>query len=148
MSTAVALKGSPSPWEVPSAEPFDEAVWQAWLARGRAHERRGIAARATAVKWVSIVGLLVSAALWSHLATYEVAFRFVVAAGAIFTMFHALGARHYAFAAVFGALAVLYNPVVPLFGFSGDWHRTLLVASALPFIASLAWRKARPARND
>ncbi len=147
MSTTVGLKESPSRWEVPSAEPFDEAVWRAWLAKGRARDRQGSAARTKAVKWVPIVGLLASAGLWSYLAPYEVVVRFVVAAGAVFTMFQAFHARRYAFAVVFGALAVLFNPVVPVFSYSGDWHRTLLVASALPFMASLAWRDARLVHN-
>jgi hypothetical protein len=58
-------------------------------------------------------------------------------------MFQAFRARSYAFAAVFGGLALLYNPVAPAFSLSGDWHRYLVVVSALPFVASLAWRNAR-----
>ena len=83
-----------------------------------------------------------------HLTPYEVVVRFIVAGGAIVVMFHAFHARDYAFAAVFGALALLYNPVAPVFSFSGDWQRALVVASAVPFFASLAWRDARPAHND
>jgi len=44
---------------------------------------------------------------------------------------------HYASAAVFAAVALLYNPVAPVFSFSGDWPRALVLASALPFVASL-----------
>jgi hypothetical protein len=132
VSTPVALK-----WEAPPATPLDEAVWQAWLAKSRARERQGSAARAKAVKWISIVGLLASAGLWSYLAPYKVGVGFIVAAGAIVMMFQAFHARRYSFAAVFGGLAVLYNPVAPVFSDWGGWQRTLLVASALPFIASL-----------
>jgi hypothetical protein len=46
-------------------------------------------------------------------------------------------AQHYAFAALFGALALLYTPVAPLFSFSGDWQRLIVLASAGPFLASL-----------
>ena len=74
--------------------------------------------------------------------------RFIVAAGAIVVMFQAFHARHYAFAAVFGALALLYNPVRHAFSFSGDWQRALVVASAVPFVASLAWGSARTEHND
>jgi hypothetical protein len=135
-------------WEAPPAKPPDEAVWQAWLAKGREREREGSAARAKAVKWISIVGLLASAGLWSYLAPHKVGVGCIVAAGAIVMMFQEFHARRYTFAAVFGALAVLYNPVAPVFSYSGAWQRTLLVASALPFIASLAWRTARLAHND
>jgi hypothetical protein len=123
-------------------------VWQAWLAKGRAREQQGRATRARAVKWISIVGLLASALLWSDLAQYELGVRFMVAAGAVLVMFQAFRARRYAFAAVFGALALLYNPVAPMLRYPDDWKRFLLVASAFPFIASLAWRNKRLAYND
>jgi hypothetical protein len=92
------------------------------------------------VKWVSIAVLLAAAALWSYLASFEIVVRFIVAAGAAVEMFEAFRARRYAVAAVFGGLALLYNPVAPLFSFSGGWQRALVVASAVPFVASLAWR--------
>ena len=63
-------------------------------------------------------------------------------------MFQALQARYYAVAAVFAALALFYNPVVPAFSFSGNWQRAVVVASAVPFIASLAWGNARNARTQ
>ena len=62
-------------------------------------------------------------------------------------MLQALHVRHYAFAAVFGALALLYNPVTPVLSFSGDWHRALVFVSAVPLVASLAWRYVSPADN-
>ena len=117
MSALVELQGSPDVWEPPVVKPLDEAVWQAWVAKGRAQERRSSAAHMKAVKWVSIAALLVAAGLWSDLTPYEVVVRFIVAAGAMIVMFQAFHARHYAFAAVFGALALLYNPVAPAFSF-------------------------------
>jgi uncharacterized protein DUF6804 len=118
--------------------PLDEAVWQAWVRKGRAQEERSYAARMKAVKWISLAGLLLAAAagLWSDLTPYDIV-RFVVAAGAMVLMFRAFHARQYAFAPVFGALALLYNPVAPVFSFSGAWQRALVVASAAPFVASL-----------
>jgi len=134
-------------WAPPAARPLDEAVWRAWVARGRAHDRRGSAARISAVKWASIAALG-AAALWSHLAPLEVAVRFLVTAGAMVVLFQALQARYYSVSAVFGALAVSYNPVAPVFSFSGDWQRVLVVVSTLPFVASLSWRNERLAHND
>jgi len=141
MSTSVEVLESQQTWAPPASEALDETVWQAWVAKGRAQERRSGAAQSKAVKWASIVGLFVAAGLWSHLAPYEVVLRFIVAAGATVVMFQALQARHYAVGAVFGALALVYNPVVPLFGFSGDWQRAMVIASAIPFAASLTGRK-------
>jgi len=148
MSTSVGIQELREVRERPLSKPLDEAVWQAWVAKGRAQDGRGRAARVKAVKWVSAAALLVAAGLWSHLTTYDVVVRFVVAAGAIMVMLNLLHARHYTFAAVFGALALLYNPVVSVFSFSGEWQRALVLASAAPFVASLAWPLARTAQND
>ena len=123
--------------EPPPSNRLDEAVWQAWLKKGRARDRRNGAARMVAVKWVSLTGLVVVAGLWSHLGPYDVAARFVVALGAIAVMFHAIHAGRYASAAGFAAVALLYNPLAPVFSFFGDWPRALVLAGALPFVASL-----------
>jgi hypothetical protein len=148
MSTSAGLRDLREVWELPLSKPLDEAVWQAWVEKGRAQERRSSAARVKAVKWVSLAGLLAVAGLWSHLAPYDVVVRFIVAAGAIVVMLHAIHRGHYAFAAVFAPLALLYNPLAPVFSFSGDWQRALVVASAAPFVASLASRNARAEPND
>ena len=100
------------------------------------------------MKWASIAGLLGAAGLWSHLAPFEVVVRFVVTASALVVMFQAFQTRHYAVAAMFGALALLYNPVGPAFSFSGDWQRAVVAASAVPFVASLVWRNRRNARTE
>lgn len=148
MPTLVEAEESQSVWAPPAARPHDEAVWQAWVARGRAQDRRSSGARIKAMKWASIAGLLAAAGLWSHLAPFEVVVRFFVTASAMVVMFQAFQARYYAVAAVFGALALFYNPVAPAFSFSGDWQRAVVVASAVPFVVSLAWRNARNARTE
>ena len=143
MFTSVGLQELWGVRESPQSKQLDETVWQGWVEKGRAQDRRSSAARLMAVKWVSLAGLVVVAGLWSHLTPYDTLVRFVVAAGAIVLTFHAIHAGHYAFAAVFGALALLYNPVAPAFSFSGEWHRVLVVASAAPFVVSLASRNLR-----
>lgn len=145
MCSSVELPGPREAWAPPAVKPLDEAVWQKWVAQGRAQDFRGSNARAKAVKWVSIAALLAAVGLWSHLTPYDVVVRFIVAAGAIAAMLPALHARQYAFAAMFGALALLYNPVAPVFGFSGNWQCALVITSAVPFVASLAWRDVKPA---
>ncbi len=147
MSTLVQLRPVPAVWEAPETRPLDEAVWQAWLLRGRARERRGSAKRLVQVQWISTATLLASAALWSHAGDYATIVRFVVALGAAIVVFHSLHARHYAVAAVFGAMVLLYNPVAPAFNFFGDWQRALVLASTMPFVAALAWGPARSARK-
>lgn len=148
MSTSVALLELLDAREPPQSKRLDEAAWQAWAEKGRARDRRSSAARLMAVKWVSLAALCVVAGVWSHLAPYDVVARFVVAAGAIVLMLHAIHAERYGLAVGFGTLALLYNPVVPVFGFSGDWQRVAVVVSAAPFVASLASRNVRTKQHD
>ncbi|MFN0171876.1 MAG: DUF6804 family protein [Bryobacteraceae bacterium] len=143
MSTLVGSRESPSEQQLPLVKPLDEARWHAWTAKGRALERRSSAARVRAVKLILVGGLLAVAGLWSQFAAYEVVVRFLVAWGAIFVMFQSFRARRYAFAAVFGALALLFNPIAPVFSLSGDWQRAVVVMSAVPFVASLAQDNSR-----
>jgi len=100
------------------------------------------------MKWASTAGLLAAAGIWSHLGPFEVVVRFLVTASAMVVMFQAFQARHYAVAAMFGALALFYNPVAATFSFSGDWQRAVVAASAVLFVASLAWPIGRIVRTE
>jgi hypothetical protein len=148
MSKALAVKKSTTAWESPPVKPLDEAVWQAWKAKGRAQEMQGRESRIKALKWGSIVAFLAVAGLWSQLAPHEIVIRCVLAAAAVGMMFEAFRKRQYAFGAVFAGLALLYNPVAPVFGFLGNWQRALVAASAIPFVTSLAWRDLKAAHID
>jgi low affinity Fe/Cu permease len=90
------------------------------------------------VKGISIVALLVAAWFWAQHPPYEVILRFIVAGGAVVVGVQAFHARHYAFAAGFAALALLYNPIAPVFSFSGVWQLALVIATAIPFAVSFA----------
>jgi hypothetical protein len=148
MSTSVTLQKTQDVFAPPLAKPLDESVWQAWVLKGRTRDERSRAASVKAVTWLSVMTLLlVAAGFWSYITQYDVAARFLLAAGGLVLMFQAFHARHYTFAAVFGALALVYNPVVPVFRFSGQWQSAFLMASAVPFIASLTWRKTELVPN-
>ncbi len=88
---------------------------------------------------ISIAMLLAAAALWTYFAPYEIVVRFVVAVGALVVVSQAYHARHYTIAAVFGVVAILYNPLGSSFGFSGDEVRAVMAASAVLFAMSLVW---------
>ena len=148
MSASVTLQKSEEVFASPLAKPLDESVWQAWVLKGRAQDERSHATAMKAVTWISLVTLLlVAAGFWSYIRPYDVAVRFLLAAGGLLLMFQAVHTRHYAFATVFGALALLYNPVVPVFSFSGEWQSVFVMASAVPFIASLTWRNTKLVSN-
>lgn len=68
MATPVKLLESQAAWVPPAAKPLDEAVWKAWLAKGRARDRRNTAALMKVVKWAGIAVLLAAALLWFNLA--------------------------------------------------------------------------------
>jgi hypothetical protein len=148
MFTTVALPELREEREPSRSVPLNEALWHSWVEKGRAQDRRDTAVRMRAVTWISVAGLLAMAGFWSRLSQYEVMVKCIVTAGAMVAMFHAIHARRYGFAGVFGALALLYNPVVPVFHFSGDWLRLVAVASAAPFVASLALRNERTEHHD
>jgi hypothetical protein len=147
MSTATGLKETEGRWEPPVSPPLNEAVWQAWIAKGRAGDRRGLETRAAAVKWGAIVLLVAVAGLWSQLAPYGIAVRFGICAAAVFVMFKEIGERQYAFAALFAVLALLFVPFAPVLSLFGDWQRALVAASAVPFVASIGWRNTKVASH-
>jgi hypothetical protein len=63
-------------------------------------------------------------------------------------MFRVLALRDYTFGTLFGALALLHNPVAAVFSLSGEWQRALVVLSGFPFLASLMWRGAKLVSNE
>jgi hypothetical protein len=149
MSTTCELPGPGKVVAGSEVKPLEEAVWQAWLKKGRAQEEWDSAARMTSVKWLAIAALLTSGVLsWSGLSTYGVVVKFIVAGGAIAVMLQAVHTRNYVIAIVFGALALLYNPVVPVFRSSGDWQRASVLTTVIPFIMSLAWRNSKIASRS
>jgi hypothetical protein len=148
MPKAVAAKKSTPAWESPPATPLDEAVWQAWKARGRARERQAREVRIRILNWGAIAALIAVAGLWSQLTSFEMAIRCVLAGAAAGMTFGAFSKRQYAFGVVFALLALLYNPVMPVLSFSGNWPRALVAASAIPFIGSLAWRDLKVAHIE
>ena len=148
MSDAVEMKRPTTTLETPAVRPLDEAVWRAWVARGRARDSRDCETRMKVLKWGTIAGLLAVAVLWSQLTSFDLVIRCLLAAAGVGLTFEAFHKRQYALSAVFAALAVLYNPLAAVFSFSGNWQRVLVVASAIPFMTSLAWRDLKAAHID
>ena len=130
LSTSVESQRPREAWTPPASEPLNEAVWQAWVAKGRAQDRRSSAIRIRAVKWASIAGLLAAAGVWSHVAPFEVVVRFLVTASAMVLIFQAFQAKDYAVPVAFGVLALCYNPVGrnPMTNFQRTASRSALAA--------------------
>lgn len=149
MSLTVELPGPRKVAGTTEVQRLDEAMWQAWLRKGRAAEERARAARMKSVKWLAIVVLVVSGVLfWNFLGTYGVVVKFAIAGGAIAVMLQALRTRHYGTGLLFAIVALIYNPVIPVFTFSGGLQRTLVMATVVPFVLSLAWRNSNVASRS
>jgi hypothetical protein len=148
MSTSIEVSRTVKPFSPPAYAEVKESVWQAWVAKGRAEDRRGSEARVRLTKWLAIAALLVAGAFWSNLAPYEVVVRFIVFAAAIVAMSSSIRLKNYPIAVLFGAMMLLYNPVWPVFAFAGIWARILVFASAIPFAASLRAAGARLERRS
>jgi hypothetical protein len=148
MSHTIHFKG-PRDSQAHSSKPLDETVWRAWLKKNLLEERQRAAARIKAGEWTSSGVLMVTAVVSSYVLTpyvsaYQTAVRVVIALGAIIMMFESLRARQYTFAALFAAIVLLFNPVLPKVPLLGNW--LILLAGVLPFVASLVWMKERTQR--
>ena len=147
MSKGVGVKEAPRVWEPPSVEPLNEAVWQAWKAKGREQDRRRGLLFNMVVRCGAVTALLIAAGLGRQVAPHELLARLLVAASALTLMVQAIQARQVPFAAAFGLIAALYNPVAPAFDFSSTWERAFVAASAIPFLTPLLWRNGKEPRN-
>lgn len=139
------LKSSTETWKTLTVKPLDEARWQAWKEKGCAQDKKDLQTRMKTLTWSLFVALLAVVGFWFQLAPYDIVIRCFVAAGAIGLIANAIHNRHYSIAVVFAGLAILYNPVAPLFASAGNWQRLLVLLSAVPFVASLMRRDLKGA---
>lgn len=93
MADLFTQQGSGPASERLTAKPLDEARWQAWMAKGRAHDVRVRGRAISAVKWVLIAALIAFAALWSQLARHEVILTSVILLGGVLVTGHATSQR-------------------------------------------------------
>ena len=130
-----------SSWTPSRMRSMDESVWQAWVAKGHAADKSKRAKLSASIRYVVIAVLLLAAAgVGSNSASQDVIVRFIVAAGALFIALHAFRSAAYAVAIVFGLIALLYNPIAPMFELTGDWQRVTVLGTAVLFMISFYWR--------
>ncbi len=94
------------------------------------------------MKWVSIAALLL-ALLWRSSANYELVLELVVFASALLVVLQACRAGKYLWGAGFLAIAVLFNPIVPVV-LSRKMFLWLGWVSLVTFLVSLAVLKRQP----
>lgn len=93
MSIAIEVIEVRAVYEIAAARPLDEAVWQAWVAKGRSREKRESAARRKVGELVAAAGLLVVAGLWPISTAHDSVGRIAAALGAVGLMWDGLRAR-------------------------------------------------------
>ena len=93
------------------------------------------------MKWITMSALLTAAVLWSSAVNSQLPqflLGFVVCFGAGIVVMQATQAKKYVWAGGFAAIALLFNPLVPVLPFNGEWGRWLVLFSIMPFAVSLA----------
>jgi hypothetical protein len=127
---------------------LNEAVWNAWLDRNAASDRRKHAFRMELMRWGSIGLLLLAAGLsFQHPFVYPLlgtkVVQFALTLSAIAFACKASSSRWYALAVAFLIIAIAFNPLLP-----GDWlfrSSPILLLCTLPFIVG-AYRGKRQAK--
>lgn len=95
-------------------------------------------------KFVSIAALLFAALFWNSGANYQWELDLVVSIAAAVVVTQAVQAKKYRWAAGFLAIAMLFNPVVPVFRLAGAFSLSLVVLSIAPFAISLVVLRPDP----
>jgi len=118
--------------------------WPDWQAQNRLQDLHGVASRAKLTKYAAMAALLLVLAFWGRAADYHTWLSFVVCACAIRVAFLAGAVRRFDWALLFIGVAVLYNPVFPIFALAGLSAFLLVMASITAFAASLFMPRSRP----
>ena len=90
------------------------------------------------MKWGSVAGLLVAATSWHGGGNYRLLLDWVVSVGAIVVVRQAVRAKQYVWAFGFVGMAVLLNPIVPLFTPAGNLMLLLFLIGLSPIVIAFA----------
>ena len=90
------------------------------------------------MKWDCVVGLLLAAMSWHAGANYRLLLDLVVCVGAIVVVKQAVRAKQYLWASGFVGMALLLNPIVPVFTPAGNLMLLLLLVGLSPIVITFA----------
>jgi hypothetical protein len=93
---------------------------------------------AKTMKWDSVVGLLLAAMSWHAGGNYRLLLDLVVSVGAIVVVMQAVRATQYLWAAGFVGMALLLNPIVPIFTPAGNLMLLLFWVGLSPIVIIFA----------
>jgi hypothetical protein len=93
---------------------------------------------AQTMKWGTVVGLLVAAMSWHAGGNYRLLLDLVVSVGAIMVVKQAIRAKQYVWASGFVGMALLLNPIVPVFTPAGNLMLLLFLVGLTPLVIIFA----------
>jgi hypothetical protein len=96
------------------------------------------------MKCVSIGALLLATLFWSSAPSYQIELNLVVCVAAAIVIKQAVEAKKYRWTAGFLAIALLFNPVIPIFGLAGGLSLSFVVLAIGFFAVSLVALKRPP----
>jgi hypothetical protein len=99
---------------------------------------------ARVMKWVTIATLLLTVLYWGAAQDFRRELDLVVCIAACMVMKQAYQAKKYSWAGGFLTIALVFNPLVPLFRPVGDIGLSIVVFSIVPFVVSLVELRPRP----
>lgn len=96
------------------------------------------------MKWVPILAPLLAVVFWHFAPTYQGELNIVVSVAAAAVLIQAFQAKKYRWAAGFLGIALLFNPVMPVFPLAGGLSLSLVVLAIAPFAISLVALRRQP----
>ena len=139
MSASVSLQDS---LVIPPSAELNEAAWSAWQMRHAASDRKQAGAIMLGVKCISLALLLLAVFFSGYAAPHHLWVRFVISLTAIVIACQAWDLKRYVFLLGFAAIAVIFNPVVPMFPIDAMVRSSVPSFAALAFVASIVWLRA------
>jgi hypothetical protein len=96
------------------------------------------------LKWASIASLLLAMVFWPASSDYQAELGLVVSTAAVAVAIQAYRTKNHRWAAGFVFLALLFNPVLPVFRLAGMLGLAFVVFAIAPFAVSLAAIRTTP----
>jgi hypothetical protein len=96
------------------------------------------------MKWVSITALMLAVVFWRSAPDFQGSLDLVVCGAAAVVLVQAYQAKRYRWAAGFLAVALVFNPAIPVFPLAGAFGLSLVMLAIAPFAISLVALKPLP----
>jgi len=100
--------------------------------------------RTRVVKWLCVAALFVAFVLWQRIADYEFLLRAVVCSGAAVVAVQAFHSAKHSWTICFLAIALLFNPAIPVVPLANRLGLAAIVLAAAAFAVSLNKLKSLP----